>query len=156
MKSKSVRNVKKLSKNTPYKPKSKKQVYITPDRVWEKIKEFWGYDKSEQFNNEELIKEKYRGIRPAPGYPACPDHTEKNGLFALLNARQNAGIELTDSMAMMPASSVSGYYLGHPDSQYFGIGKISKDQVQDYANRKDMELSLMERWLAPNLAYSRS
>ncbi|MDG1709132.1 MAG: vitamin B12 dependent-methionine synthase activation domain-containing protein, partial [Emcibacteraceae bacterium] len=118
-------------------------------------KEYWGYDKSETLSNEELIKEKYRGIRPAPGYPACPDHTEKTGLFTLLDARQNTGIDLTDSMAMLPASSVSGYYLGHPDSQYFGIGKISKDQVADYAKRKDMELRLAERWLAPNLAYDR-
>ena len=118
-------------------------------------KEFWGYAVDEDFDNEELIKEKYRGIRPAPGYPACPDHTEKEGLFALLNARQNAGIELTDSMAMLPASSVSGYYLAHPDSQYFGLGKISKDQVEDYANRKGIELRLAERWLSSNLAYDR-
>lgn len=118
-------------------------------------KEFWGYAVDESFNNNDLIKEKYRGIRPAPGYPACPDHTEKTGLFTLLNARQNAGIDLTDSMAMMPASSVSGYYFAHPESQYFGIGKISKDQVTDYAKRKDMDLRMAERWLAPNLAYSR-
>ncbi len=118
-------------------------------------KEFWGYAVDESFNNNDLIKEKYRGIRPAPGYPACPDHTEKTGLFTLLNARQNAGIDLTDSMAMMPASSVSGYYFAHPESQYFGIGKISKDQVKDYAKRKDMDLRMAERWLAPNLAYSR-
>ncbi|MDG1437905.1 MAG: vitamin B12 dependent-methionine synthase activation domain-containing protein, partial [Emcibacteraceae bacterium] len=117
--------------------------------------EYWGYASGEALSNEELIKEKYRGIRPAPGYPACPDHTEKPGLFSLLNARQNAGIDLTDSMAMLPASSVSGYYLGHPDSQYFGIGKISKDQVTDYAKRKNIELRLAERWLAPNLAYDR-
>jgi 5-methyltetrahydrofolate--homocysteine methyltransferase len=118
-------------------------------------KEFWGYAADENFDNEALIKEKYRGIRPAPGYPACPDHTEKSGLFALLNARQNAGIELTDSMAMLPASSVSGYYFAHPESQYFGLGKISKDQVKDYAKRKDMELRLAEWWLAPNLGYER-
>tara|TARA_R110002096_G_scaffold435548_1_gene661421 strand:- start:79267 stop:81915 length:2649 start_codon:yes stop_codon:yes gene_type:complete len=118
-------------------------------------KEFWGYAADENFDNEAFIKEKYRGIRPAPGYPACPDHTEKSGLFALLNARQNAGIELTDSMAMLPASSVSGYYFAHPESQYFGLGKISKDQVKDYAKRKDMELRLAERWLAPNLGYER-
>lgn len=118
-------------------------------------KEFWGYGKAEQLDNDALIKEKYRGIRPAPGYPACPDHTEKESLFALLNARQNAGIELTDSMAMLPASSVSGYYFAHPDSQYFGLGKISKDQVEDYAQRKQMELRLAERWLSPNLAYAR-
>ena len=119
-------------------------------------KEFWGYASDEKFSNEELIKEKYRGIRPAPGYPACPDHTEKEGLFALLNARQNASIELTDSMAMLPASSVSGYYFAHPESQYFGLGKISKDQVEDYAKRKDMDLRLVERWLSPNLAYDRT
>jgi 5-methyltetrahydrofolate--homocysteine methyltransferase len=118
-------------------------------------KEFWGYAANEALDNEALIKEKFRGIRPAPGYPACPDHTEKNGLFALLNARQNAGIELTDSMAMLPASSVSGYYFAHPESQFFGLGKISKDQVEDYARRKDMELRLVERWLSPNLAYDR-
>ena len=118
-------------------------------------KEYWGYASGENFDNEALIKEKYRGIRPAPGYPACPDHTEKEALFTLLNARQNAGIDLTDSMAMLPASSVSGYYFAHPESQYFGLGKISKDQVDDYANRKNMELRLMERWLAPNLAYQR-
>lgn len=118
-------------------------------------KEFWGYAVDESLSNNDLIKEKYRGIRPAPGYPACPDHTEKTGLFTLLNARQNAGIDLTDSMAMMPASSVSGYYFAHPESQYFGIGKISKDQVTDYAKRKDMDLRMAERWLAPNLAYSR-
>lgn len=118
-------------------------------------KEFWGYAADESFTNEELIKEKFRGIRPAPGYPACPDHTEKSGLFALLNARQNAGIELTDSMAMLPASSVSGYYFAHPEAQFFGLGKISKDQVKDYARRKNMELRLVERWLSPNLAYER-
>jgi len=118
-------------------------------------KDFWGYAKAEQLDNDALIKEKYRGIRPAPGYPACPDHTEKESLFSLLNARQNAGIELTDSMAMLPASSVSGYYFSHPDSQYFGLGKISKDQVEDYAERKQMELRIAERWLSPNLAYAR-
>ncbi|MEZ5757995.1 MAG: methionine synthase [Emcibacteraceae bacterium] len=118
-------------------------------------KEFWGYARNENFDNQDLIKERFRGIRPAPGYPACPDHTEKPALFSLLNARQNAGIELTDSMAMLPASSVSGYYMAHPESQFFGIGKISKDQVEDYAKRKDMDLATMERWLAPNLAYAR-
>jgi 5-methyltetrahydrofolate--homocysteine methyltransferase len=118
--------------------------------------EYWGYAKDEKFSNEDLIKEKFQGIRPAPGYPACPDHTEKPNLFSLLNARQNVGIELTDSMAMLPASSVSGYYLSHPESQFFGIGKISKDQVEDYAKRKNMELHVAERWLSPNLAYSRN
>ncbi len=117
--------------------------------------DYWGYAVGENLNNQELIKEKYRGIRPAPGYPACPDHTEKEGLFSLLNARQNTAIELTESMAMLPTSSVSGYYFGHPESQYFGLGKISKDQVADYAVRKNKELNIMERWLAPNLAYER-
>ena len=118
-------------------------------------KEFWGYAGTENLNNAELIKEKYRGIRPAPGYPACPDHTEKAGLFTLLDAREKAGIELTDSMAMLPTSSVSGYYFAHPESQYFGLGKISKDQVKSYALRKNMELRTTERWLSPNLAYDR-
>ena len=118
-------------------------------------KNFWGYAKDESLDNEALIKEKYLGIRPAPGYPACPDHTEKSGLFTLLNAQRNTGIELTESMAMLPTSSVSGYYFSHPESQYFGLGKISKDQVQDYAIRKDIDLKLTERWLAPNLGYQR-
>ena len=118
-------------------------------------KNFWGYAKDESLDNEALIKEKYLGIRPAPGYPACPDHTEKGGLFTLLNAQRNTGIELTESMAMLPTSSVSGYYFSHPESQYFGLGKISKDQVQDYAIRKDIDLKLTERWLAPNLGYQR-
>jgi len=118
-------------------------------------KDFWGYAKDESLNNEALIKEKYLGIRPAPGYPACPDHTEKSGLFTLLNAQHNTGIELTESMAMLPASSVSGYYFSNPESQYFGLGKISKDQVQDYAKRKGMDLRVTERWLAPNLGYRR-
>ncbi|MBT6033095.1 MAG: methionine synthase [Kordiimonadaceae bacterium] len=116
-------------------------------------KEYWGYAPNENMTNEDMIKEKFRGIRPAPGYPACPDHTEKESLFRILAARQNASIELTDSMAMLPTSSVSGYYLAHPESQFFGIGKISKDQVEDYAKRKDMELRLAERWLRPNLSY---
>ena len=118
-------------------------------------KEFWGYAPQESLSNEDLIREKYQGIRPAPGYPACPDHTEKPALFSLLNAQQNAGVTLTDSMAMLPVSSVSGYYFSHPDSQYFGIGKISRDQVADYAARRGMEIEVMERWLAPNLAYNR-
>lgn len=115
-------------------------------------KEFWGYAKNENLNNEELIKEKYKGIRPAPGYPACPDHTEKQTLFAILNAKE-AGIELTDSFAMYPASSVSGWYFSHPDSRYFPVGKIYQDQVQDYAQRKNMTIEEAERWLSPILAY---
>lgn len=114
-------------------------------------KEFWGYDKDEQLSNEELIKEKYTGIRPAPGYPACPDHTEKYKLFSLLDATAKAGIELTESLAMYPASSVCGWYFSNPKSQYFGVGKIQRDQLEDYAKRKEMPLEILERWLSPVL-----
>jgi len=114
--------------------------------------EFWGYVSSETFTNEELISEKYQGIRPAPGYPACPDHTEKTALFNLLDAGR-IGIELTESFAMYPASSVSGWYFAHPESKYFTIGKIAKDQVVDYAKRKNMPLEEVEKWLAPVLNY---
>ena len=113
-------------------------------------REFWGYAKDESLDNEALIAEKYRGIRPAPGYPACPDHTEKGALFELLDA-QRAGITLTESFAMWPASSVSGFYLAHPQAQYFAVGKIAKDQVEDYARRKHMPVDEAERWLAPLL-----
>ncbi|MFZ5594413.1 MAG: methionine synthase [Pseudomonadota bacterium] len=116
-------------------------------------KEFWGYAKDEHLSNEDLIEEKYRGIRPAPGYAACPDHTEKSRLFELLQAPRNAGITLTDSFAMLPASSVSGFYFSHPDAAYFSVGKIEKDQVEDYARRKGMSVAEVERWLAPVLAY---
>ncbi|MBK8981421.1 MAG: hypothetical protein IPM38_03625 [Ignavibacteria bacterium] len=115
--------------------------------------EFWGYDKSENLNYEELILEKYRGIRPAPGYPACPDHTEKWLLFELLEAEKNTGIKLTESLAMYPASSVSGMYFAHPESKYFGLGKINKDQAEDYAKRKGMTMEETERWLSPILSY---
>lgn len=115
-------------------------------------KEFWRYAEAEQLTSEELIAEKYVGIRPAPGYPACPDHTEKPGLFALLNAEQEVGISLTDSFAMLPAAAVSGFYFSHPASRYFGIGKIGEDQLLDYAKRKNMEIGLLKRWLAPHLA----
>ncbi|MGA0555707.1 methionine synthase [Larkinella sp. VNQ87] len=114
--------------------------------------EFWPYAVGETLSNEELIKEEYRGIRPAPGYPACPDHTEKATLFELLNAGE-IGIELTESFAMYPASSVSGFYFSHPESRYFAVGKISKDQVLHYAHRKNMPVEDVERWLAPVLAY---
>ncbi len=114
--------------------------------------EFWGYVANETFSNEELIAEKYQGIRPAPGYPACPDHTEKTALFNLLDAGR-IGIELTESFAMYPASSVSGWYFAHPESKYFTIGKIAKDQVVDYAKRKNMPLEEVEKWLAPVLNY---
>lgn len=116
-------------------------------------KEFWGYSHEEDFTNEELIKEKYDGIRPAPGYPACPDHTEKRTLFDLLDAEKNTGIHLTESFAMFPTAAVSGFYFSHPNSRYFGLGKIAKDQVADYAVRKNADLDTTEKWLSPNLAY---
>ncbi|HVD99203.1 MAG TPA: methionine synthase [Cytophagaceae bacterium] len=116
-------------------------------------KEFWGYAKDETLDNDALIKEEYIGIRPAPGYPACPDHTEKRTLFDLLDAEKKVGIQLTESYAMYPASAVSGMYYSHPEAKYFGLGKIEKDQVEDYAQRKNMPLELIERWLSPNLSY---
>ena len=115
--------------------------------------QFWGYADESQLSNEDLIREKYQGIRPAPGYPACPDHTEKSTLFNLLGAPESAGIILTESMAMLPAASVSGWYFAHPQSKYFGLGKINKDQVVQYAERKGMDLETAERWLSPVLAY---
>jgi len=114
-------------------------------------KEYWGYEKNEILSNEELIREEYKGIRPAPGYPACPDHTEKIKLFELLNVTENIGIELTESLAMNPPASVCGWYIAHPQSHYFGLGKIDKDQLEDYAKRKGMSLDEMERWLRPVL-----
>lgn len=116
-------------------------------------KEFWAYSEEEKLSSEELIKEKYRGIRPAPGYPACPDHTEKETLFEILNAEQETGIHLTESFAMYPTAAVSGFYFANPQSRYFGLGKITKDQIEDYAARKKMSLEDTERWLSPNLAY---
>ncbi len=116
-------------------------------------KEYWGYDAGEVLSNDDLIQEKYRGIRPAPGYPACPDHTEKGPLFELLQATDKAGIQLTESFAMMPGAAVSGFYFSHPDSTYFGMGRIAKDQVEDYAKRTGRELATVERWLAPILGY---
>jgi 5-methyltetrahydrofolate--homocysteine methyltransferase len=115
-------------------------------------KEWWGYAKTEQLTNEQLIDESYQGIRPAPGYPACPDHTEKSLLFDLLQAN-SVGIQLTESYAMYPAAAVSGFYFSHAESKYFGLGKIEKDQVEDYANRKGMSVPEIEKWLAPNLSY---
>jgi 5-methyltetrahydrofolate--homocysteine methyltransferase len=114
--------------------------------------ELWGYATDEKLNNDDLIAEKYRGIRPAPGYPACPDHTEKGILFSILEA-EKAGIKLTESFAMYPASSVSGFYFANAQSKYFGLGKIDKDQVTEYAKRKGMTVEDVERWLAPNLGY---
>jgi 5-methyltetrahydrofolate--homocysteine methyltransferase len=116
-------------------------------------REFWGYAPDEKLNNDELVEEKYIGIRPAPGYPACPDHTEKATLFNILDAEKAAGIKLTESFAMYPASSVSGFYFANEASKYFGLGKIEKDQVTEYATRKQMNLEEMEKWLSPNLAY---
>jgi 5-methyltetrahydrofolate--homocysteine methyltransferase len=115
-------------------------------------RELWGYAKDETLDNAALIAEQYRGIRPAPGYPACPDHTEKGALFELLRAPE-VNIELTENYAMLPASSVSGFYLSHPQSQYFAVGKIGRDQVEDYARRKGLPVGEVERWLAPNLGY---
>lgn len=114
-------------------------------------KEFWGYAPTEMLNNEELIAEHYRGIRPAPGYPACPDHTEKPLLFQLLNVTENTNMTLTGNFAMLPAASVSGFYFSHPESRYFGIGKIAEDQVVDYAKRKNRDVAWVKRWLAPHL-----
>ena len=116
-------------------------------------KEFWGYAGDEQLENAELIDESYRGIRPAPGYPACPDHMEKATLWRLLDVRKNTGIELTDSFAMYPAASVSGWYFAHPDAKYFQVGKIGRDQAEDYARRTGLSLATIERWLAANLGY---
>ena len=113
----------------------------------------WGYEAVEQFSSEDLIAEKYRGIRPAAGYPACPDHTEKRILFDLLDAESQAGISLTENFAMLPAASVSGLYFAHPAARYFSVDRITKDQVRSYAKRKGMPVAEVERWLSPNLGY---
>ncbi|MDA8362576.1 MAG: methionine synthase [Gammaproteobacteria bacterium] len=124
------------------------------ERLHERVrKEFWGYAAGESLGNEDLIREGYRGIRPAPGYPACPDHTEKETLFRLVDGPRNTGVHLTESFAMWPAAAVSGFYFSHPASQYFAVGKIGRDQAEDYARRKGMALAQVERWLAPYLAY---
>ena len=118
----------------------------------EKIRKYiWGYSSNESFSNDDLIKERYKGIRPAPGYTACPDHTEKLKIFRLLNAEENIGVSLTESMAMMPTSSVSGYYFAHPSSKYFTVGKIQDDQIRDYAQRKNMSINEVEKWLRSNI-----
>jgi 5-methyltetrahydrofolate--homocysteine methyltransferase len=116
-------------------------------------KEYWGYAADESYAPEELIAEPYRGIRPAPGYPAQPDHTEKTTLFRLLDAENAAGVTLTESYAMWPGSSVSGVYFSHPDAYYFGVAKVERDQVLDYASRKNMSVADVERWLGPILNY---
>jgi 5-methyltetrahydrofolate--homocysteine methyltransferase len=115
--------------------------------------EYWAYASPAPLDNDALIREDYQGIRPAPGYPACPDHTEKGKLFRLLDVENSTGIFLTESFAMLPAASVSGYYFSHPQSTYFGIGRIGRDQIEDYARRKDIAVESAERWLAPYLAY---
>jgi 5-methyltetrahydrofolate--homocysteine methyltransferase len=113
----------------------------------------WGYGKKENLSPEDLLEEKYRGIRPAAGYPACPDHTEKQTLWQLLDVEKNTGIKLTESFAMWPGSSVSGLYFAHPESKYFAVGKLGRDQVEDYASRKGQSLPEAERWLGPYLNY---
>ena len=119
----------------------------------EKIrKEIWGYASEEHLSNEELIKEAYKGIRPAPGYPACPDHLEKPTIWKLLQVEEKIGVKLTESMAMWPASSVSGYYFANPESKYFGLGKIKADQVADYAKRRNISTEEATKWLAPNIS----
>ncbi len=127
------------------------------ERLHERVRtEFWGYAREESLENAQLIREEYQGIRPAPGYPACPDHTEKGELFRLLDVERNAGITLTESYAMLPGAAVSGWYFWHPDAHYFGVGKIERDQVEDYAVRKGMDVATVERWLSPNLNYERA
>jgi len=124
------------------------------ERLHERVRrEIWGYAPDEQLQNAELIREKYQGIRPAPGYPACPDHTEKGTLFAVLDATKLVGIRLTESYAMFPTAAVSGFYFWRPESRYFGVGKIERDQVEDYARRKGVPVAETERWLAPILNY---
>jgi 5-methyltetrahydrofolate--homocysteine methyltransferase len=131
------------------------------DRLAEALAEFmhkqvrdeWGYGRTENLEMEDLVSEKYRGIRPAPGYPSQPDHTEKPILFELLDAKKRVGIKLTESYSMSPASSVSGMYYANPESRYFAVGKIGRDQVEDYAGRKKMSVSDVERWLSPVLGY---
>uniref|UniRef100_UPI0025DE819C vitamin B12 dependent-methionine synthase activation domain-containing protein n=1 Tax=Sulfurivirga sp. TaxID=2614236 RepID=UPI0025DE819C len=124
------------------------------ERMHERVrKEFWGYAADEDLTNDDLIREKYIGIRPAPGYPACPDHTEKGTLWALLKPDERIGLKLTESYAMTPTAAVSGYYFSHPNSRYFGVGAIGRDQVEDYARRKGWTVEEAEKWLAPNLGY---
>ncbi len=125
------------------------------ERLHQRVrKEFWGYGANETLSNQDIIAEKYRGIRPAPGYPAQPDHTEKGTLFRLLDGENAIGVKLTESFAMWPGASVSGLYFSHPQSHYFGVGKIERDQVEDYARRKSWSVEECERWLAPILNYN--
>jgi 5-methyltetrahydrofolate--homocysteine methyltransferase len=125
------------------------------ERMHQRVRtEYWGYSPDEKLTNDELIEEKYRGIRPAPGYPAQPDHTEKGPLFELLDASSQIGVAITESYAMWPGASVSGFYYSHPESAYFGVGRIDRDQVEDYAKRKGWTVAECEKWLAPNLSYN--
>jgi 5-methyltetrahydrofolate--homocysteine methyltransferase len=114
-------------------------------------KDLWGYAPDEQLTNEALIKEQYRGIRPAPGYPACPDHSQKPLLFDMLDATNATGITLTDSFAMLPTAAVSGFYFGHPQSEYFGVARVGEDQLADYVERRGVDEDTARRWLRPNL-----
>jgi 5-methyltetrahydrofolate--homocysteine methyltransferase len=124
------------------------------ERLHQRVRsEFWAYAPDERLSSVELIAEKYRGIRPAPGYPAQPDHTEKGELFRLLDGERRIGVKLTESFAMWPGASVCGLYFGHPESHYFGVGKIERDQVEDYARRKGWSVEEAEKWLAPILNY---
>ena len=124
------------------------------ERMHERVRrEFWGYAPEERFSNDDLIRESYRGIRPAPGYPACPEHTEKATLWQLLDVERNVGIRLTENFAMYPTAAVSGWYFSHPDARYFGVGQIDADQVENYARRKGWTLDEARRWLAPLLGY---
>lgn len=116
-----------------------------------RVRKEWGYGRDEALRPEEMIREAYRGIRPAPGYPACPDHTEKRKLFDLLEVEEAIGVRLTENFAMDPAASVSGFYFSHPEARYFSVGRIGRDQVESYAGRKGMTVDEVERWLAPNL-----
>jgi len=124
------------------------------ERMHERVrKEYWGYTANEKLTNQQLIAENYQGIRPAPGYPACPDHSEKATLWSMLKPNLNIDLKITESFAMYPTAAVSGWYFSHPQSQYFGVGKISREQVEDYAQRKGWKLEVAERWLGPNLNY---
>ncbi|HKK30150.1 MAG TPA: vitamin B12 dependent-methionine synthase activation domain-containing protein, partial [Alphaproteobacteria bacterium] len=123
------------------------------ERMHERVRrEFWGYAPNEDLANVDLIREKYRGIRPAPGYPACPDHSQKPTLFQLLNAEQETGISLTESHAMLPTAAVSGWYFAHPEAAYFGVGRVERDQLLDYAERAGVPVEMAARRLAPVLA----
>ena len=117
------------------------------------MRDLWAYGKVEDLELTDILAERYRGIRPAFGYPACPDHSEKRTLFDLLNATEHTGVTLTESMAMAPAASVSGVYFAHPEARYFSVGRIARDQIDDYARRKGMSKQEVERWLASNLGY---